>query len=94
MSNLDLVKAAVEAGKPLHKEYYELQRVADAKMQEILGLVEALKLDPEDKDDEEEIIEIITDLGSLFGQEWEGHWNVGGYWDVGDEIQYWEPSTC
>lgn len=94
MSNLEKVNAAIEAGKPLHQEYYALRQVADAKLQEILGLVERLELDPEDTSEEEEIIEAITDLGSRFGQEWEGHWNYGGGWSIGDEIQYWEPSTC
>ena len=91
-TNFEKLQAVLAENDQLYKDYIRLSNEATAalnKLQKAIGDVSVTFTEEDDQHDE--LVDAIWELASNFGMEWNATYGV---YDVGERIEFWEPSTC
>ena len=95
MSNIETLDAVIDSVQPLLTKLSAMDKERNLLARQIATTVSAVKLEPnEDHEEEDMIIEILNDVSDKIGMIWEGHWSAYDDWNVGDSFNFWVPSTC
>lgn len=98
--NDELMQDLYERVKPLKKEYRALEAALNKKRCEIAEMINGIEFEPIAEDDEDGYEALMDHIDSFMG-DLGLTWTGGRYfewgdkdWQPGEEIYYWEPSTC